>query len=152
MIRQMLTVPQASRSHGYWRGRWSYIVGLAEAHAEKPIDHQREGQDGEDCQEYRAAQENGKDLLLAEEKRPGGDEEPEAHAPKVTRDALPASNASDGEHTDVSGGGEQEDDAEEEAHGSGGVFVGVVERLDSERDDGGCSAEAHEERRPVIPV
>ena len=40
-------------------------VSLAEADAEQPIDHQGKWQEGEDGQEDRAAQERGKDLLLA---------------------------------------------------------------------------------------
>ena len=70
----------------------------------------------------------------------------------MTRDALSARDASASEHTNVSGGGEQEDDAEEEAHASGGVWVGVVEALDAESDDGGGSAKADQERGPVRPA
>jgi hypothetical protein len=44
--------------------------------------------------------------------------------------------------------GEQEGDAEEKAHGGGSAFVGgrVMEGLDAERDDSGCSADADEKR------
>lgn len=143
---------EASRGRGHRRGWGLYCVSLAEADADEPIDHQWEGQDGEDGQEDRAAQESGKDLLLAEEERACGDKESKAHAPEVTRDAQPAGDSASSEHTDVSGGGEQEDDAEEEAHASGSVFVGMVEGKDAERDDGGCSAEADEERDPIRPA
>jgi hypothetical protein len=44
----------------------------------------------------------------------------------VTRDALPARDASASEHTNVSSGGEQEDDTEEEAHAGGGIGVRVM--------------------------
>jgi hypothetical protein len=47
-----------------------YFVGLAEADANEPIDHQGEWQEGEYGQKDGAAQESGKDLLLAEEKEP----------------------------------------------------------------------------------
>jgi hypothetical protein len=126
-------------------------VSLAEADAEEPIDHQGEWQEGKDCQEDRAAQESGKDCLLAEEERACGDEESKAHAPEVTRDALSARDSAASEHPDVSGRGEQEDDAEEKAHGGRSAFVGgrVMEGLDTERDDGGCSADADEKRGPV---
>jgi hypothetical protein len=135
---------EASRSRGHRRGRGLYFVSLAEADADEPLDHQWKGQDSEDGQEDRAAQESGKDLLLAEEERACGDKESKAHAPEVTRDALAAGDSASSEHTDVSGGGEQEDYAEEEAHASRGVFVRMVERLDSKRDHGGCPAEPHE--------
>ena len=90
--------------------------------------------------------------MLAEEERPCGDKEPKTHAPEVTRDALSAGDSSPSEHTNVSGGGKQEDDAEEEAHASGGVFVGMVEGKDAKRDDSGCSAETDEKRGPVRPA
>jgi hypothetical protein len=58
-----------------------YFVDLAEADANEPIDHQRKWQDGEYGQKDGAAQESGKDLLLAEEKGACSEEEAEAHAP-----------------------------------------------------------------------
>jgi len=137
-------VSEASRNRRHRRGWGLYFVSLAEADAEEPIDHQWEGQDSEDGQEDRAAQESGKDLLLAEEERACGDKESKAHAPEVTRDALSAGDSASSEHTDVSRGGEQKDYAEEEAHASRGVFVRMVERLDSKRDHGGCPAEPYE--------
>ena len=75
----------------------------------------------------RAAQESERDLLVAKEKRACGDKESKTHTPEMTRDALSGGDSSVSEHTDVFGGGEQEDDAEEEAHASGGVFVGMAE-------------------------
>ena len=127
------------------------LVSLAEADAEEPIDHQGEWHEGEDRQQDRATQESGKDLLLSEEERTCGDEESKAHAPEVTRDALSAGNSAASEHADVSGGGEQEDEAEKEAHAGGSAFVGgrVMESLDAEREDGSCSADTDEKRRPV---
>ena len=118
--------PEVSRSDGNRPGLWLCLVSLAEADAEEPIDHHGERQDGEDGKEDRAAQESGKDLLLAEEERACCDEESKAHAPEVTRDARSAGMPAASEHTDVSSGGEQEDGCHEEAHASGGVLVGVV--------------------------
>ena len=141
---RMLNVSEASRSRRHRRGWGLYFVSLAEANAEEPIDHQGEGKDSEDGQEDRAAQESGKDLLLAEEERACGDKKSKAHAPEVTRDALSAGDSASSEHTDVSRGGKQEDYAEEEAHASRCVFVRMVERLDTKGDHGGCSTEAHE--------
>jgi hypothetical protein len=145
-------VSEASRSRRHRRGWGVYFVSLAEANAEEPIDHQGEGQDSEDGQEDRAAQESGKDLLLAEEERACGDKESKAHAPEVTRDALSAGDSASSEHTDVSQGGKQEDYAEEEAHASRRVFVRMVECLDTKGDHGDCSTESHDERCPIIPA
>jgi hypothetical protein len=146
---RQIKVSEASRSRGHRRGWGLYFVRLAEADAEEPIDHQWEGQDGEDGQEDRAAQEGGKDLLLAEEERACGDKESKAHAPEVTGDALSAGDCASNEHANVSGGGEQEDGAEEEAHTNGCVFVGMVEGKETERDDRGCSSDADEKRCSV---
>jgi hypothetical protein len=115
-----------SRSHRHWHKWWPCSVSLAEADAEQPIDHQRKWQEGEDGQENRAAQENGKGLLLPQKERARGDEESKTHAPEVTCDALSAHDASASEHTNVSSGGEQEDATEEEAHARWSVLVGVV--------------------------
>ena len=52
-------------AHGRWHGWRPCSVSLAEADAEQPIDHQGKWQESEDGQEDRAAQESGKDLLLA---------------------------------------------------------------------------------------
>jgi hypothetical protein len=65
---------------------------------------------------------------------------------------LPAGNATASEHADVSGGGEQENGCQEEAHGSGGVLIGVVEGPDAERDNGDGSAGADEKCREVKPA
>src|ERR1700722_8391292 len=69
----------------------------------------------------------------------------------MPRNALSACDAVGSEHTNVSGGGEQEHDAYEEAHASGCVYIWVAEGVDSEREDSGCSAEAAEEPDPVRP-
>ena len=92
--------------------------------------------------------------MLAKEERTRGDEESKAHAPEVTREALPAGNPAASEHVDISSGGEQEDEAEEEAHASGGAFVGsgVMKGLDAAYDDGSSSAETDEKRGPVKPA
>jgi hypothetical protein len=70
-----------SRSRGRRCGWRLYFVGLAEADANEPIDHQGEWQEGEYGQEDGTAQESRKDLLLAEEEGACSEEEPEAHAP-----------------------------------------------------------------------
>ena len=143
---------QAFKSHGDRHRWWPCSVSLAEANPEQPIDHQGKWQEGEDGQEDRAAQESGKDLLLAEEERARGDEESKTHTPEVTRDSLSACDTSASDHTDGSRGGEQEDGAEEETHAGRSVLVRMVEGQDAERDDGGCSAKANQERSPVIPA
>jgi hypothetical protein len=73
--------PAASRSDGNRTGLWLYFVSIAEADANEPINHQREWQKGESGQKDGAAQESGKDLLLAEEEGACSEEESEAHAP-----------------------------------------------------------------------
>ena len=70
----------------------------------------------------------------------------------MTRDALSARDAAASEHANVSGGGQQEDGTEEEAHASGDVVVGVVEGLDAERGGGDCAAETDQEGGPVSPA
>jgi len=70
----------------------------------------------------------------------------------VARDALSASNSAASDHAYVSGGGEQEDARHEEAHGSGGVLVGMVEGPDAECDDGSGSACADEKCGEVKPA
>ena len=67
----------------------------------------------------------------------------------MSRNALSAGDSSPSEHTNVSGGGKQEDDAKEKAHANGRVFVGMVESKDAKRDDSGRSSDADEERGPV---
>jgi len=115
-------------SKGHWSGigPWSDTISLVKADANEPIDHQGEWQNGEDRKEHGAAQESGKDLLLAKEERSCCNEKSKAHPPEVTRDALSASNSAAREHAYVSGGGKQEDAGHEEAHSSGGVLVGMV--------------------------
>ena len=143
---------KTSRRHRCGVGWWPDTVRLAGADANKPIDHQGEWKDGEDRQEYGSAQENGKNLLLAEEKRACRDEKPKAHAPEVTRDSLSTRKTTAGEHPNVSGGGEQEDDAEEEAHAcgnAGGRRGGVKEGVNAERYDGDCSADPDEKCGPI---
>jgi hypothetical protein len=71
----------ASWSDGNRTGLWLYFVSIAEADANEPIDHQREWQKGEYGQKDGAAQESGKDLLLAEEEGACSEEESETHAP-----------------------------------------------------------------------
>jgi hypothetical protein len=46
----------------------------------------------------------------------------------------------------------QEDGCQEEAHGSGGVLIGVVDGPDAERDNGDGSAGADEKCREVKPA
>jgi hypothetical protein len=70
----------------------------------------------------------------------------------VTRDSRSAGDATASEHADVSGSGEQEDGCPEEAHGSGGILVGVVEGPDAERDGGGGSAGADKKCGEVKPA
>ena len=69
----------------------------------------------------------------------------------MTRDSRSAGDATPSEHADVSSGGEQEDGRHEEAHGSGGVLVRVVDGPDAERDDGDGSAGADEKCSEVKP-
>ncbi|MDQ2842147.1 MAG: hypothetical protein M3Y72_14130 [Acidobacteriota bacterium] len=127
-------------------------MSLTEADADEPINHHGEWQESEHGQEDRAAQKSGEDLLLAEEEGKCGEEEFKAHAPEVTHDARSAGDAATSERTQVSGGGEQEHEAQEEAHRSGGVFVGAVEGVDAERENGGCSADADEKRGEIKPA
>ena len=94
----------------------------------------------------------GKTCCWPRKKEPVANEESKAHAPEVTRDSRSAGDATASEHADVSGGGEQEDGCHEEAHGSGGVLVGVVEGPDAERDDGDGSAGADEKCGEVKPA
>lgn len=49
------TARKPSRNRGSGNGGWPRLVSLAEADAEKPVDHQGKGQDGEDRQQDRAA-------------------------------------------------------------------------------------------------
>ena len=94
----------------------------------------------------------GKTCCWPRKKEPVANEESKAHAPEVTRDSRSAGDATASEHADVSGGGEQEDGRHEEAHGSGGVLVRVVEGPDAERDDGDGSAGADEKCSEVKPA
>jgi len=70
----------------------------------------------------------------------------------VPCNALSARDAACCEHTNVSGGGQQEHDTYEETHAGGCVYIWVVEGVDAERDDGDCSTETTEERDPVRPA
>jgi hypothetical protein len=73
--------PAASWSDGNRTGLWLYFVSIAETDANEPIDHQGEWQKSEYGQKDGAAQESGKDLLLAEEEGACSEEESETHAP-----------------------------------------------------------------------
>ena len=70
-----------SWSDGNRTGLWLYFVSIAEADANEPIDHQGEWQQREYGQKDGAAQESGKDLLLAKEEGACSEEESEAHSP-----------------------------------------------------------------------
>ena len=72
---------KASRSHGNRPGLRLYAVGVTEADANEPIDHQGERQEGKYGQKDGAAQESRKYLLLPQEEGARSDEESKAHAP-----------------------------------------------------------------------
>jgi len=131
---------------------WLDPVSVLKADANEPIDHEGERQDGKDREKKGAAQESGKDLLLAEEERACCDEKPKAHAPEMARDALSAGRLAASEHANISGGGEHEDGRHKEGHAGGGVWVcgsGIPDAVDGEGEDGGCSANADDQCGPI---
>lgn len=132
-------------------GWWLDLVSVLEADANEPIDHQGEWRDGEDGEEDGAAQESGKDLLLAEEERACCDEKSKAHAPEVTRDTLAAGRLAASKHTNISPCGEQEDACHKKSHAGRGVWIcggGISYAVDGKGEDGGCSAGANEKCPP----
>src|ERR1700722_19894725 len=88
----------------------------------------------------------------AEEKRAGGDEESEAHAPEMAGDARRSNNAAAQEHTHVSGSGEQADGTHEQMHAAGYIIFcsgRAAERFDAVHPSENTDGQRNQDGNPI---